>query len=128
MSKFNIPSELLYTKDHEWLRKDKGYAYIGISDFAQDSLGDIIFVECDYAIGAVVEGESVFGTVEAVKTVSDLIMPITGKIVEINQDIYNNPEKINESPYDSWIIKIEINSENELKRLLNKEEYLKLIE
>jgi glycine cleavage system H protein len=127
MSELKTPTELLYTKDHEWLRKEGKFAYIGITSFAQDSLGDIVYVEVDLNVDDEAEREEVFGTIEAVKTVSDLIMPISGKVVEINDELESNPETVNTSPYeDGWILKIEILDEEELDLLLDSEGYEEL--
>ena len=104
----NIPKELKYTEEHEWIRIDGNTATIGITDFAQGELGDIVYIDID-SIGNDLDGNEIFGTVEAVKTVSDLFMPIKGKVLEINSDIESTPEIVNEDPYGKgWIIKIEI--------------------
>src|SRR5690606_39629828 len=104
----NIPDGLQYTKDHEWIKIDGNTAVIGITDFAQSELGDIVYVDIN-SVGQDVAEHEVFGTVEAVKTVSDLFMPVTGKVVEVNPLLEANPEKVNEDPYgDGWMIKIEI--------------------
>ena len=124
MSELGTPTELLYTEDHEWVRKDGKYAYIGITDFAQDSLGDIVYVEVDLEIDDEAEKDFIFGTIEAVKTVSDLIMPISGKIVEINKEMESEPETITSSTYtDGWIIKVEILDEADFDLLLDNESY-----
>ena len=110
----NIPSELLYTKDHEWVRIEGDIATVGVTDFAQGELGDIVYVEIE------TEGESlgagdVFGTVEAVKTVSDLFMPVSGEVIEVNADLEGNPEVVNSDPYgDGWMIKIKIEDKGDL--------------
>lgn len=123
----NIPSNLLFSKDHEWLRIEGDTAYIGITDFAQQQLGDIVFVEVN-DLGEVEAGE-VFGTVEAVKTVSDLLMPISATIVEFNSALEDNPELINQDPYgEGWIIKIDNFDDADKADLLNAEDYKKLIE
>ena len=102
----NIPKELKYTEEHEWIRIDGNTATIGITDFAQGELGDIVYIDID-SIGNDLDGNEIFGTVEAVKTVSDLFMPIKGKVLEINSDIESTPEIVNEDPYGKgWIIKI----------------------
>ena len=104
----NVPKDLKYTKDHEWIKIDGEIATIGITDFAQGELGDIVYVEVD-TIDETLEKEEVFGTVEAVKTVSDLFMPISGKIIEFNESLESNPEKVNEDPYgEGWMIKVKI--------------------
>ena len=120
----NIPQELKYSKDHEWIRVEGNHAYIGITDFAQDQLGDIVYVDISYGLGDDIgEGEA-FGSVEAVKTVSDLFMPVSGKLVEINEALNGEPEKINSDPYgDGWIIKIEISNPSELDALLDATAY-----
>ncbi|MGB4655769.1 MAG: glycine cleavage system protein GcvH [Bacteroidales bacterium] len=123
----NIPSNLLFSKDHEWLRIEGDTAYIGITDFAQQQLGDIVFVEVN-DLGEIGAGE-VFGTVEAVKTVSDLLMPISATIVEFNSALEDNPELINQDPYgEGWIIKIDNFDDADKADLLNAEDYKKLIE
>ena len=123
-----FPKELKYTKDHEWLRiQDDGVACIGITEFAQSELGDIVFVDIE-SEGEILEKEEVFGSVEAVKTVSDLFMPVNGKVTEYNTRLEDEPELINTDPYgDGWIIKVVISDLNELNDLLNAEEYKELI-
>ena len=104
----NIPKDLKYTKDHEWLKIEGNIATVGVTDFAQSELGDIVFVEIE-TLDEELEGEEVFGSVEAVKTVSDLFMPVGGKIIEINEAIESSPELVNTDPYgEGWMIKIEI--------------------
>ena len=104
----NVPKNLKYTNDHEWVKVDGDIATIGITDFAQGELGDIVYVEVD-TLEETLDKEEVFGTVEAVKTVSDLFMPISGEILEFNESLESNPEKVNETPYeDGWMIKIKI--------------------
>jgi glycine cleavage system H protein len=104
----NIPDNLLYTKDHEWIKLDGTVATIGITDFAQGELGDIVYVDIP-SVGREVAEHDVFGTVEAVKTVSDLFMPITGKVIEVNAALESSPEKVNEDPYGGgWMIKVEV--------------------
>src|SRR5688572_20485206 len=104
----NFPSDLKYTKDHEWVRINGSEATIGITEFAQRELGDIVYVDVN-TVGETVEKEAVFGTVEAVKTVSDLFMPLTGEVLEVNKEIDSAPEKVNNDPYgDGWMIKIKI--------------------
>tara|TARA_B100000609_G_scaffold93277_1_gene74448 strand:- start:98 stop:475 length:378 start_codon:yes stop_codon:yes gene_type:complete len=123
----NIPENLKYTKDHEWIVVDGDTATIGITDFAQSELGDIVFVEVDTE-GETLESEEVFGTVEAVKTVSDLFMPLKGKVIEFNKNLENSPELINSSPYeDGWIIKSTVSDVSEIDNLLSAEEYKNLI-
>ena len=122
----NIPAHLKYTKDHEWILIKGDIATIGITDFAQGELGDIVYVEIE-KVGEIFSKEEVFGTVEAVKTVSDLFMPLTGEIIDINQTLNEKPELVNEDPYgQGWMIKIKLNSP-ETTNLLNSEEYKKLI-
>ena len=124
----NIPKELKYTEEHEWIRIDGNTATIGITDFAQGELGDIVYIDID-SIGNELDGNEIFGTVEAVKTVSDLFMPIKGKVLEINSDIESTPEIVNEDPYGKgWIIKIEIHEDQDISNLLSDEEYRNLID
>ena len=123
----NFPAELKYTKDHEWIRIEGSQATIGITDFAQKELGDIVYVDIT-TIGESVPREEIFGTVEAVKTVSDLFMPLTGKVLEMNKDIDSAPESVNNDPYGKgWMIKITIENENELADLLSCDDYKALI-
>lgn len=122
----NYPENLKYTAEHEWIRFEGSDAFIGITDFAQSELGDIVFVDIETK-GQSLKKEDVFGTVEAVKTVSDLFMPISGEVLEINPEVIQNPEKINQSPYDLWIIKVKISDASETESLLGVEEYKKLI-
>ncbi len=122
----NIPRNLKYTKDHEWISIEGDVATIGITDFAQGELGDIVYVEIE-KIGENFSKEEVFGTVEAVKTVSDLFMPVAGEIIEINEELNEKPELVNEDPYgQGWMIKIKLNS-SETSDLLNSEQYKKLV-
>lgn len=123
----NVPDNLKYTNDHEWVKIDNDIAIVGITDFAQSELGDIVYVEIDTK-GDLIEKDSVFGTVEAVKTVSDLFMPLTGEILEINSAIEETPEIINNEPYESgWIIKIKIEDINQIRDLLDSSGYLEVI-
>lgn len=124
----NHPSELKYTREHEWVRlHDDGTATIGITDYAQNELGEIVFVEIEM-VGKKVDKEIVFGTIEAVKTVSELFMPLTGKILEWNESLEDQPELINEDPYDKgWMIKISVDDSSELDELLSSEEYKEII-
>ena len=123
----NIPENLKYTKDHEWIIVDGDTATIGITDFAQSELGDIVFVEVDTE-GESLDSEEVFGTVEAVKTVSDLFMPLIGKVIELNKNLEDSPELINSSPYeDGWIIKSTVSDVSEIDNLLSADEYKNLI-
>ena len=122
-----IPDNLLYTSEHEWIKIDGKIATIGITDFAQSELGDIIFLEYP-ALNSVFNKGEIFGTIEAVKTVSDLYMPIDGEICEINDILNDNPEKVNEDPYkDGWMVKIKIDKNVDLDGLLNAEKYNQLI-
>ena len=119
----NVPKELKYTKDHEWLSIDGDVATVGVTDFAQSELGDIVYVEVE-TLDETLEKEEVFGTVEAVKTVSDLFMPISGEVIEFNEKLETNPEVVNEDPYgEGWMIKIRVSDENELNELLSADEY-----
>ena len=123
----NSPENLIYTKNHEWLKIDGDIATIGITSFAQGELGDIVFVDVDTE-GEELENEEVFGTIEAVKTVSDLFMPVSGEITEFNEDLENTPELINSDPYgDGWIIKVSISDTSTLDELLSSDEYKNLI-
>ncbi len=123
----NIPSNLKYTKEHEWILVDGEIATIGITDFAQGELGDIVYVEIE-TIGETLDQEAVFGSVEAVKTVSDLFMPITGEILEFNNVLEQDPELVNKDAYgEGWMIKIKITNPNELNDLLDAEAYSALI-
>mgnify|MGYP000946447512 CR=1 len=123
----NFPEELKYTKDHEWVRLNGDKATIGITDFAQRELGDIVYVDVN-TIGEIVEKEAVFGTVEAVKTVSDLFMPLTGEVLEVNKDIDSAPESVNTDPYGKgWMINIRFTNPAEVSDLLSVDDYKKLI-
>ena len=122
-----IKSELKYTKDHEWVRIENNIATVGITDYAQSELGDIVYVEIE-TLDESLKKEEVFGSVEAVKTVSDLFLPISGKIIEINQSIEDNPEVINEDPYErGWIVKIQVDNPDEMNELLDSESYKEII-
>ena len=122
-----FPKELKYSKDHEWLRVEGGNAYIGITDFAQGELGDIVFVDVDTE-GEELEKEEVFGSIEAVKTVSDLFMPINGEILTFNKKLEDDPELINTDPYgEGWVIKIAISDVSELDELLDASAYQELV-
>jgi glycine cleavage system H protein len=123
----NFPDNLKYTKDHEWVRVEGNTATVGITDFAQGELGDIVYVEIE-TVGEEVGREEVFGTVEAVKTVSDLFMPLSGKVIEKNENIDANPESVNKDPYgDGWMIKIEMSNPAELNDLLDAAAYKSLL-
>ena len=123
----NIPSTLKYTKDHEWVKIDGEIATIGITDFAQHELGDIVYVEIE-SIGEMLVSEEVFGSVEAVKTVSDLFMPLSGEVLEFNTALEDTPEAVNEDPYESgWIIKVKIDDPSQISKLLDSDAYQQLI-
>lgn len=123
----NVPADLKYTKDHEWIKVDGDVATIGITDFAQGELGDIVYVEIETE-GETLDAEEVFGSIEAVKTVSDLFMPIGGEVVEINEEIESNPEVINSDAYGKgWLIKIKISDTSELDGLMSVEAYQELV-
>jgi len=123
----NFPKELKYTKDHEWVKIIDNIATVGVTDFAQSELGEIVYVELEL-INVSIEIGDVFGSVEAVKTVSDLYMPISGKIIEINEKLEEDPELVNTDPYgEGWMIKIEISNEEELKPLMDVAAYKKLV-
>jgi len=119
----NIPANLKYTKDHEWIRKEGNIGYIGVTDFAQSELGDVVFVEIE-TVGETLSKGDAFGTIEAVKTVSDSYMPVSGKVIEKNEKLDSNPDLINKDPYgEGWMIKIEITNESEYDELLTPEQY-----
>ena len=123
----NIPAELKYTKDHEWIKIEGNIATVGITDFAQGELGDIVYVDVDTLDDTLEEGE-VFGSVEAVKTVSDLFMPLTGEVIEFNEELEDEPELVNTDPYNKgWMIKIEMSDTSQIDDLLDAEAYQKLI-
>ena len=123
----NIPSELKYTKDHEWIRIDGDIATVGITDFAQGELGDIVYVEVE-TLDETLEKDEVFGTVEAVKTVSDLFLPLSGEIIELNELLEDEPEKVNTDPYgDGWMIKVKISDASEIDSLMSEADYKELI-
>jgi len=124
----NIPSELLYSKDHEWVKIDGDLLTVGITDFAQSELGDIVYIEIE-TVGDYLSAEEVFGTVEAVKTVSDLFMPVGGEILEFNSILEDSPESVNDDPYDSgWMIKIKVDDTSQLNDLLSSDQYKQLIQ
>ena len=124
----NIPEELKYTEEHEWVRIEDNIAIVGITDFAQGELGDIVYLEID-TLDSQIDSNEVFGTVEAVKTVSDLFMPITGKVIEVNPSLDDKPELVNEDPYGKgWIIKIHITEESQIDNLLSPSDYKNLID
>ncbi|MEA1784630.1 glycine cleavage system protein GcvH [Arenibacter sp. GZD96] len=123
----NIPADLKYTKDHEWVRIEGTMATVGITDFAQGELGDIVYVEVE-TVGDSLEKDEIFGTVEAVKTVSDLFLPLSGEIVALNEALEDEPEKVNTDPYgDGWMIKIQVKDASEIADLLSADDYKTLI-
>jgi glycine cleavage system H protein len=123
----NIPSDLKYTKDHEWIRIEGDTAIVGITDFAQGELGDIVYVEVE-TLDETLDKDEVFGTVEAVKTVSDLFLPLSGEIIAFNDSLEDEPEKVNTDPYgDGWIIKIKISDSSEVESLLSDIDYKELV-
>ncbi|MEK6615613.1 MAG: glycine cleavage system protein GcvH [Bacteroidota bacterium] len=123
----NFPSNLKYSKDHEWLRVEGNDAYVGITEFAQGELGDIVFIDIGTA-GETLDKEAVFGTIEAVKTVSDLFMPVSGKVLEVNSKIDSNPELVNKDSYgEGWLVKISISNPTDVNMLMSAEDYRKMI-
>ena len=123
----NVPAELKYTKEHEWIRVEGEEAVVGITDYAQSQLGDIVFVECE-TVGDALEAGETFGAVEAVKTVSDLYLPVAGEVLEFNEELEGEPELVNKDPYGKgWIVKIKISDETELDGLLNADAYKAII-
>lgn len=124
----NVPGNLQYTRDHEWIRVEGGEGFIGITDFAQSQLGDIVYVEVD-TVGETLEKGATFGTIEAVKTVSDMFMPVSGEILELNAAVTSAPETINKDPYgEGWLIRIRILNPEELKELLPADQYISQID
>lgn len=123
----NIPSELKYTKDHEWIKIENDTITIGITDFAQSELGDIVYVEVE-TLDETLDADEVFGTVEAVKTVSDLFLPVSGEIIEFNESLEDEPEKVNTDPYgDGWMIKVKCSDVSQLEGLMSADDYKSLI-
>ncbi|KAF2520004.1 glycine cleavage system protein GcvH [Flavobacterium salilacus subsp. salilacus] len=123
----NIPAELKYTKDHEWVKIDGDVAIVGITDFAQKELGDIVYVEVE-TLDQTLDKDEVFGTVEAVKTVSDLFLPLSGEIIEFNEELETTPENVNSDPYgNGWMVKVKISNPDEVAALLSDEQYKELI-
>ncbi|GAA3646345.1 glycine cleavage system protein GcvH [Flavivirga jejuensis] len=123
----NIPSELKYTKDHEWIKLEGDVATIGITDFAQSELGDIVYVEVE-TVDETLDAEEIFGTVEAVKTVSDLFLPLSGEIIEFNESLEDEPEKVNSDPYgDGWMIKVKCSDLSQAEELMSADDYKALI-
>jgi glycine cleavage system H protein len=123
----NVPENLFYTKDHEWLKVDGQFGIVGVTDFAQGELGDVVFIEIETK-GETLKKEDVFGTIEAVKTVSDMFMPVGGEVLEINPALEESPEVVNKDPYGKgWMIKIKISDPAEVKNLLSAESYKTLL-
>jgi glycine cleavage system H protein len=122
----NFPEELKYSKDHEWIRVEGAFGFVGITDFAQKELGDIVFLDVN-SVGQTLQHEEVFGTVEAVKTVSDLFMPVSGEVVEFNTGLESNPELVNNDPYAAWIVKVKLSDVSEIDGLLSAAAYKDLI-
>ena len=119
----NVPANLLYTKDHEWLRVEGNTGYVGVTDFAQGELGDIVFIEIE-TVGETLSKEEVFGTIEAVKTVSDMFMPVSGEILELNPTLEESPDVVNKDPYGKgWMVKIKITDPSQTASLLTPEQY-----
>lgn len=124
----NIPVELRYTKDHEWIRSENGEAIVGITEFAQGELGDIVFIEIE-TVGETLEKDEVFGTIEAVKTVSDMFMPVSGEITEVNPNLEDTPDIVNKDPYgEGWMVKIKMSDPSQFDGLLTAEQYKGLID
>jgi glycine cleavage system H protein len=123
----NVPADLKYTKDHEWVKVDGDTAIIGVTDFAQSELGDIVYVEVETE-GETLDQEEVFGSIEAVKTVSDLFMPVGGEVTAFNEELESNPEVVNSDPYgEGWMIKVKLSDASEVDGLLSADEYKDLI-
>lgn len=123
----NVPVELKYTREHEWIRVEGDKAFVGITDYAQSQLGDIVFVECE-TVGDTLEAGDTFGTIEAVKTVSDLYLPVGGEVLEFNEDLENEPELVNKDPYGKgWIVKISVADKSQMGDLLDAEAYKAII-
>jgi len=123
----DFPKELKYTKDHEWVRLEGDIATVGITSFAQGELGDIVYIDID-SVGESLDAEETFGSIEAVKTVSDLFMPVTGEVAEFNEELESTPEAVNEDPYGAgWLVKIKVSNTSDIDGLLSSEDYQKLI-
>lgn len=123
----NLPENLKYTKDHEWIKIEDGVATVGITEFAQGELGDIVYVDIE-SVDETIDKDEVFGSVEAVKTVSDLFMPLSGEVIAFNEDLENTPEKVNSDPYgDGWMIKIKISDNSQIDDLLDAAAYKEII-
>jgi glycine cleavage system H protein len=127
ISDMNVPVNLLYTKDHEWLRVEGDMGYVGVTDFAQGELGEIVFIEIE-TVGETLKKEEVFGTIEAVKTVSDMFMPVSGEILELNPALEESPDVVNKDPYGKgWMVKIKIKNPSEVNDLLSADKYKALL-
>ena len=122
-----VPAEYLYTKDHEWIKKEDNVATIGITDFAQSSLGDIVFLELP-EVGDVLTSQSACGVVESIKSVSDIYAPVSGKVVAVNSDLLDAPEQCNEKPYESWLVKIEMDTLSQVDELMSSTDYSDFIQ
>jgi len=123
----NIPAELKYTKDHEWIKIEGDIATVGITEFAQSELGDIVYVEIE-TVGEIIAREEIFGSIEAVKTVSDLFMPLSGEVLELNEELEGNPELVNSDPYGAgWMVKVKISDVAEITNLLDSSAYQQLV-
>ena len=123
----NVPENLKYTKDHEWLRVEGEYGYVGITDYAQHELGDIVYIEVE-TVGEILEKHESFGTIEAVKTVSDIYLPVGGEVIEFNEELSKKPETINQDPYiKGWVIKIKIQNPAEVDELMTPDQYREII-
>lgn len=123
----NVPAELKYTREHEWIRVEGDEAFVGITDYAQSQLGDIVFVECE-TVGDTLEAGDTFGTIEAVKTVSELYLPVSGEVLEYNEDLEGEPELVNKDPYGKgWIVKISVADKSQMNDLLDAEAYKAII-
>ncbi|MBE9489128.1 MAG: glycine cleavage system protein GcvH [Bacteroidetes bacterium] len=123
----NIPADLKYTKDHEWVKVEGDIVTIGVTDFAQSELGDIVYVEVE-TVGETLDAEEIFGTVEAVKTVSDLFLPLSGEIIEFNESLEDEPEKVNSDPYgEGWMVKVKCSDVSQINDLLSADDYKEII-
>ena len=123
----NVPNNLKYSKEHEWIRVEGDFAFVGITDFAQSELGDIVFVEID-TIGDTIDADEVFGSIEAVKTVSDLFMPVTAEVLEVNEKLEDQPELVNSDPYgDGWLVKVKLSNAADLENLMDAVAYKDMI-
>lgn len=123
----NVPENLKYSKEHEWVKVEGDFAFVGVTDFAQSELGDIVFVEID-TVGDTIDADEVFGTIEAVKTVSDLFMPVSGEILELNEKLEDDPELVNSDPYgEGWLVKVKISDASQLDNLMDAAAYKEMI-